>query len=700
MKKLVLAAAMLAGATIGLQSSSHAHGGQYRGPGDTVPPGGGGGGGGGAGPAAGPSGPSTPGPGGPTAPGPAAPGPGGAPGAAPVTTGGGAQSGPDLTLWSFWWEFNKEPYLNLKSQVWDAGQRTGSDGFFLGRGQKDEAKDSLRPTPQQIRQSVVPALLAALESETNNDIVTGCLIALAKIGDEDSESGESEFEGHISKWLADSNQEISETAAISLGILANPKSIETLRELMFDTAAGRKLVGRGEVHYRTRSFAAYGLGLIGARASSEDDRQRIVETLYNAIQDDNTSSRDLRAACVIAMGLVPLLEKIDSPAPEGLAKGEVAPPQNSRTAQLDYLLHFFGNEQMNFLVRAHAPTAMARLLQGLPAEQHGAYKEKIADALLAAIAKSSKQPREVQQSAILALGLVGSNDGKDKLDKEIRKTLSEIPKNVKDLQARYFSLIAMAKIGFAPGEESNEDGIKEASSYLTGQLAKGKQLAKPWAGLSCGVLGRGLADTTSGDPRIAELQSAVRDVLAGEKDNQKVGAYAIASGIMGDVEATETLLEKFNRLRADEARGYVAVGLGLMNAREAIEDIQKVVRESKYRPDLLKQAAISLGLLGDKALVPHLITMLSEAKSLATQAAVSTALGFIGDQRSIDPLVEMLGNEDITPTARGFAAVALGIVADKELLPWNTKIALDLNYRASTQTLTNQTTGTGILDIL
>ena len=699
MKTLVLAAAMLAGGTLCLQNVSHAHGGQYRGPGDTVPPGGGGGGGGGAGPAAGPAGPSTPGPGGPTAPGPAAPGPGGAPGAGPITAGGGADSGPDLTVWSFWWEFNKEPFLKLKSHIHNAGETTGSDGFFLGRGQKDQARDSLRPTPEQIRQTVVPALLGALESETNNDIVTGCLIALAKIGDADNETGESEFEGHIAEWLADSNQEISETAAVSLGILANPKSIETLKELLFDTPAARKLVGQSEVHYRTRAFAAYGLGLIGARTGSEDDRRTIVETLHQAIVSDSASTRDVRVSCIIAMGLVPL-DTISSAAPEGLKKGEVAPPQGSRTAQLDYLINYFGDDKQNYLVRAHCPTAMARLLQGLPAEQHGKYKDMIAEALMDSVAKSSKEPREIQQSAILALGLVGSNDGKNKTDKEIRKTLAAIPKNVKDLQSRYFSLIAMAKIGAANGEESTEDGIKEAASYLTGQLAKGKQLARPWAGLSCGVLGRGLADTSSGDPRISELQSAVRDVLSGEKDNSKIGAYAIASGIMGDVEATESLLEKFGRLRADEARGYVAVALGLMNAREAIQDIQKVVKESKYRPDLLKQAAISLGLLGDKELVPHLINMLGEAKSLATQAAVSTALGFIGDQRSIDPLVEMLANEDITPTARGFAAVALGIVADKEPLPWNSKIALDLNYRASTQTLTNQSSGTGILDIL
>ena len=48
----------------------------------------------------------------------------------------------------------------------------------------------------------------------------------------------------------------------------------------------------------------------------------------------------------------------------------------------------------------------------------------------------------------------------------------------------------------------------------------------------------------------------------------------------------------------------------------------------------------------------------------------------------------------------GFAAVALGIVADKEPLPWNSKISININYRANTQTLTDSEQGTGILDIL
>jgi hypothetical protein len=58
----------------------------------------------------------------------------------------------------------------------------------------------------------------------------------------------------------------------------------------------------------------------------------------------------------------------------------------------------------------------------------------------------------------------------------------------------------------------------------------------------------------------------------------------------------------------------------------------------------------------------------------------------------------MLFDTQLGALSRAFAAVALGGIADKEPLPWNSRIAVNINYRASVETLTNQSTG--ILDIL
>jgi HEAT repeat protein len=618
-----------------------------------------------------------------------------------VTQGGG-DTGPDLTLWSFWWEFNKEPYLNLKARIGEGGTETGTEGFFLGHGAKSQGKDSFKPTQEQIRQRIVPALIQALQKETNNDIVTGCMIALAKIGDAPSETGESEFEKIIKPFLKDKNQEISETAAVALGILANPKSIPTLANLLRDNAEGRADVGQSEVNYRTRAFAAYGLGLIGYKTSSEDRRVEIIQILRQVLETDSTRTRDLKVSCVIAMGLVPLeTMEASAPAPEKPdKKGALPPPETSRRAQLDYLLAFLQNEDNNYLVRAHCPTALARLLKGLPPELQKEYRAKIAGDLIERMGSKKKEQHEVVQSCVLALGLIGTNDGADPLDKRVRETLAAVPKDISDQQARNYAMIALAKIGGTLGAKDTETGIKEISDALIGQLADGKSSAKPWAGLACGVMASALAKSSQQSGKILALQLAVRGALDDEKNPSNLGAFAISVGIMGDVEAKQTLMKRLDSEKDESARGYVAVGLGLMNALDAVDQINKIVDESKYRPDLLKQAAIALGLLGDKQLVDKLTTHLKDAKGLATQAALSSALGFIGDYRSIDPLVTMLQDDNLTERARGFAAVALGIVADKEPLPWNSKIGLDLNYRASTQTLTDQSAGTGILDIL
>src|SRR5690606_21765067 len=101
----------------------------------------------------------------------------------------------------------------------------------------------------------------------------------------------------------------------------------------------------------------------------------------------------------------------------------------------------------------------------------------------------------------------------------------------------------------------------------------------------------------------------------------------------------------------------------------------------------------------DKKAVEELTGMLARAESQSAMASLAMALGYIGDCSAVTPLVAMLGNDTITDTARGFAAAALGLVAEKDDLPWNAPIAIDLNYRASVPSL-NAPDGKGVLNIL
>ncbi len=415
-------------------------------------------------------------------------------------------------------------------------------------------------------------------------------------------------------------------------------------------------------------------------------RQEIARTLIEILSRPDTSTRDIKVAAVISLGLVPIdVDKSESPD----AKSDNSA---SRQTQLKYLKRFFQDTNQHYIVRSHVPTAMARLMSGAPAD----IREDIAKLLVEQLGKFAKEKhQEVHQSCVLALGQMGDS-GSDKVNESIRESLTKFVEEG-DIQSRNFAMIALGQVGGRGKGEDFEKSRGETRTMLLKTLKDGKSHLKPWAGIAIGVMERGLLDDAQTQSSAAK--ETLREVFKDAKSPNEVGAYAIGLGVAKDMEAKSLVLAKMKDTSDIFAKGHLCVSLGLIGSREALPDIQTVVRESKFKPDLLKQAAIGLGLLGDKDLVPELITMLGEAKSLASQASLASALGFIGDSRSIDPLVAMLRKPDITATARGFAAVALGIVADKELLPWNSKISTNINYRANTTTLTGEN-GTGILDIL
>jgi HEAT repeat protein len=213
----------------------------------------------------------------------------------------------------------------------------------------------------------------------------------------------------------------------------------------------------------------------------------------------------------------------------------------------------------------------------------------------------------------------------------------------------------------------------------------------------------------------AEARLASRTALVDARQSSDSGAFSIACGLARDHEAKDQLLATLTRSRRpsslwgtkpdqhfipdpiEVARGYAAVGLGLMGDRTAIAPMHEVLKQFKYQSDLFKDVALALCSLGDESLVPELLDMLTSSKSIASQAAISLALGASGDARSVDPLISLLQNKEFTELGRSFAAVALGMIADKDDLPWNAKFAANVNYRASTPTLSDQSCG--ILDI-
>lgn len=690
MKKFLLSGLCCAGLIALLPETGRAHGGQYRGPSDVVPPspGGGRGTGGPAGPTTGgPAGPGAPAPSGPTTPGAAGPatgGPAGPAGARAAQTGQrGVDIGDDLTKWEFWWEFNKDPYIRLKDAISAGGPETGSDDFYLGSTRRSEARDSLKPTEEQILGDILPALKKAIDSTKQRDINSSCMVAMAKVG---KDHPDFKLVDVFTPRLKENDQEIRETAALALGIaaIADNNEMELLSGLALDNEKGRASSG-GAVNDRTRAFAVYGLGLVAHSKNNMKIKADAFATLKKLLDDESVSNRNIQVAVINSLGLL----NIDASTDEGkdlLGK-------TLETLEGFYLQKLGPGQQ---LIQAHVPTAIAKLI-GRNHEQAAHFKRLFLDDL-SEKGKVKRSANDFGRSCVLALGQLAlpydNKDDKDNPDNEISKALLETYQKHKDLQTRFFSILALGQIG---GEQNRTAMLKAFDSASKAQ-------EKPWVSLALGVYSFHKYDKQKKDKGAmepdTEIASTLYSALRESKEPGLMSSLAVALGLAQATEAADHMVSLLlSNVAKEEMAGYLCIGLALMNHNRAITDIKGVVDQSTRRVDLLKQAAIALGKLGDKTVAEQLQKLMSDGEpNLAKLSAIASALGFIGDSRTIAPLKRMLFDDQLGDLSRAFAAVALGGVADKEPLPWNSKIGVNINYRASVETLTNQSTG--ILDIL
>jgi len=556
----------------------------------------------------------------------------------------------------------------LKAKVHSGGTQTDGTGALVGLGGGAKVANTQAPTKPQIQNIIVPALIALVEEEDDRDIATAVMIALAKIGEQPDKSREI-FETNIDAQV----QEVSETAALSYGILKDELSIPMLTALLGDAKEAQKAVGRSEVPLRSRTFAAYSLGLVGRASTDEKIKLEIADILYQTLITDESAAKDIRVACVISIGV------LDLPEP---------------TEMVSKLSELLEADEDDHLVLAHVPNAMAKLLANVPAGD--ATRNAAIDSFIKILKNKPKRQVMIRQSTVQAIGMVAIAG--DDRNKDIFKSLTDISKKGKDQQMKHYTAISLAYLGVADPGEIRDDVTK----FLMDNMKKSSTPFEPWCGLSLGVMAFMLNDANQAIHPIA--MEATLNKFRKTRAPERKAAYAIALGLMGNEVAKNDIRDSMDRVNDSAFRGYAAIALGLLNAKEHMPYISEVVDESKRDPDLLKQASIGLGLMKDRNAVGKLLAYLTpedgKRPRLAVLSAVATALGFIGDKQSVQPLVDTMSNDRLTTLGRAFAAVALGMVADKDSLPWNSVFGEDLNYRAAVSTLVDQQAGTGILDIL
>lgn len=631
-------------------------------------------------------GPSVPGPSGPAVPGAGRAQPGSS---NPVPQTPIPTSGFDPGTWDHWWRFNQNAFIDLKRGIWKVRTKTGSDEFFLGTGNQTVPATSLQPSRVQLAERVIPGLIRVLEREGRSEVLSGCLMALAKIGDVPS-AAEASTSEVLAGFIADGEQQMGETAALALGVLGSRTSLFDLAALAADEDRGRELCGGGKVATRTRAFAAYGLGFLARRSENEDVRRFAVHRLTRLLERDDSASHDLGVACIHALGLIVLPSS-----PDGIVHAG-KPPGTSREALAGHLLELFANQRLSDRLRAHLPRALTVGIDPrASAQDENDHRSRVAAALMGALQRS-RTDREVTYGCVFALGRIG-NAGGGTLDVRIRKTLIKVAADG-DSMARNFALIALAQVASTPGPDGYDamSGAAEVDSLLQKTLARGKSRSRPWAALALGVKGdrlrrRGLELS---DDASAALRASLRDCGS----PMDMGAYALALGMRRDVKARELLLEKLFGVKEAAARAHLAVAVGLLGERSSIDALRTALPEAAWQPDLLRGIAVGLGLLGDESLVPDLVKQMEETDSTARKGVCVWALALVGDARAVEPILAILEDESVSDLVRGIAALAMGFIAEPVERPWNTALALDVAYPASPATLFDPGGG-GVLNI-
>lgn len=668
---------------LGLAGNALAHGGSYRGPAGEVPP-----------DSREPSdpppppeggGPGTPGgqdPGGPTTGGgdnggpktgggetggpPTGGGTGGPPptsgGPSGPTTGGGVRklggSGKQTGFedWTFWWNFNKDEILLLKSVIKAAqrGAPTGSGAHAFRGGTGDRVKTA---TDAAIQTKIIPELRALMEQkDLNFDIQSAAELALAKIGD--TSIVEKLMEMARNEGKDRFNKVVEESAALSFGLLQ--KDTPEIREFLIEIARDKN-----RNNSFVRPFAAVSLGLLG----SVNDKDNLVPKALIEIVNGEETKEDIKPAALLALGLL---------ANDSQCETLLTMLKTSKTAD--------GKVELSDTERAFVVQALGKI--GRPGLDKPGMETAILDTVLALIDEKSKEDQKVvRRSATIAVGLFAKKSDL-KTQKKILATLkSTIDKRDDDPQERHFALIALGRIGGAQGadKEIRGDCVKVLNYYID----KGRSLTPPFAAMGLGLIGREMKRVGEGVDD-ETIQKPLRDRFAETKDPRARGAYAIASGLTKDSKAVAALIEVLKNPK-DEARlrGYTALALGMIGDTSAKEAIRTALTNDSDR-ELRVQTAIAAGLMNDPGVIGELVKILESGEdSQYILGSVALALGQIGDERAIDPLLAIAKNDKKFPDlTRALATVALGQIGDRRDVPTLARVATDFNYRAHVPALT------------
>ena len=206
---------------------------------------------------------------------------------------------------------------------------------------------------------------------------------------------------------------------------------------------------------------------------------------------------------------------------------------------------------------------------------------------------------------------------------------------------------------------------------------------RPFAAIALGLIGRGDAPT-SGDGRVSAFTqlcgAKLMEELDGARDPSFAGAVAIALALMNAESAGPHLSAALTAAENPVLQDHLAIACAIIGETSAIPTLRERLVDRSVNPSVRIDCARALGMLADRGFEAELLKLIANADDLPRAAAFAKALGLLGGKAAVAPLIELAQQKALPEFRRAFAVVALGLLAEKTELPWNSAYLVDANF--------------------
>ncbi|MFO0980956.1 MAG: hypothetical protein U1E76_04255 [Planctomycetota bacterium] len=442
----------------------------------------------------------------------------------------------------------------------------------------------------------------------------------------------------IVRTLCSAHAPTREAATLALGLLGSPRAVPVLAELLQDSARAHAelLHSADRQSDLVRPFAAIALGLIGAKDAFAPLRAAI---------ENPDGSLDLQVCAISALGLL----------------GEEEPEVS---AYLAGLLH---RHDLAPVAQAQVPVAIGR---------RGTASRILVGALLE-LATSQKTLPQTRRSCVIALGQAASLD-----QVEVMRALQAIAVGDADQASCNFAWIALAEIAARDRAfEMNGAAHQAFATLLAAELDQPSTAAAlPWVALASGIC-------TRAQPRVGPLLPLGRAYRSTSNPSYKAAGRA-RLGLAGLKSSADELIRDWRASRDRTFQGHVAIALGLLRAAGIADDLVALAVGNGLDWRCRLSLSHALAMLGSTQLVPSLLGELESTSSLADAIGIGFALGAMRDRSALPVLSAIMQDHKRISMQRDYAALAIGLCADRADLPQRARVLAGMNYQALTPALT------------